>query len=106
MSNNAIHLNRPEPSGQVDCFSPKSPLSSRHLFSREDHNMPNFDVAVLDSEKRAREKQASRRRDESRLHSGIVSREDFARENGFFSSLPLHSFRIAAIGGRKVDKLR
>jgi hypothetical protein len=59
-----------------------------------------YAIGVLDSGKRARDKQASRERDNARLSSGEVSQNELRQENGFFSSLPLHRFRIAAIGGR------
>lgn len=68
--------------------------------------MSSFAIGVLDSKKRARDKQASRERDRLRLNSGLVDREGLRRENGFFSSLPLHEFRIASIGGRPLCKLR
>lgn len=68
--------------------------------------MPSFVIGVLDSERRVCEKQASRDRDRLRLNSGSVDREELRRENGFFSSLPLQGFRIAAVGGRRVGKLR
>ncbi len=68
--------------------------------------MPRAKIVPLDSQKRARDKQADRRRDASRLSKGAVSQEQLSRENGFFSPLPLHAFRIVAIGGRSIDKLR
>ena len=61
-----------------------------------------YAVRVLDSEKRAREKQASRDRDLMRLQSGEIDQEQLRRENSLFSSLPLRSFRIVAIGKRRI----
>jgi hypothetical protein len=89
-----------------NCFSPEHALSSENAAFLKEDEMPSFDVVILDSEKRAREKQASREHDEFRLRSGMVSREDLHRENSFFSSLPIHKFRIVAIGGRPIEKLR
>lgn len=68
--------------------------------------MKSYAIAALDSERRAREKQASRDQDQSRLRSGAVRADELRRENGFYSSLPLKSFRIASIGGRPVGASR
>ena len=59
-------------------------------------------IDVFDPEKRALAKQASRELDALRLDSGEVSRADLARTNGFFSSLPVHEFRIVAVGKRRL----
>lgn len=68
--------------------------------------MPKYQIRQLDSEKRAREKQASRDLDRKRLERGEISPEELNRENGFFSALPLHRFRITAIGGAPIEKLK
>jgi hypothetical protein len=68
--------------------------------------MPKYQIRQLDSAKRAREKQASRDQDRVRLERGDISPEALNRENGFFSALPLHKFRIAAIGGVPIEKLK
>ena len=62
--------------------------------------MPRF--AILDTDKRARQKQAARDHDAERLASGAVNIDDLRKEKSFFGSLPLHQFRIVAIGGRKI----
>jgi hypothetical protein len=66
----------------------------------------SYVVDILDSEARARQKQLSRERDELRLASGAVSRDDLRKENGFFSALDLPRFKIAAIGGRPLGVVR
>ena len=40
------------------------------------------------------------------LERGEISPEELNRENGFFSALPLHRFRITAIGGAPIEKLK
>jgi hypothetical protein len=62
----------------------------------------NYQIAHLDSRKRLLEKQESRDRDAARLASGAVSALDLRRENGFFSALPLHRFKMVAIGGKAI----
>lgn len=46
------------------------------------------------AEDRRREKEASRRADESAMQSGLISVESLAAENGFFSSLDLSNARV------------
>jgi len=59
----------------------------------------NYKIEKLDQAERARQKQESRDRDLARLASGEISAAELNRENGFFSALPLQSFKIEAIGG-------
>jgi len=68
--------------------------------------MKSYAVGVLDSEKRASQKQAGREQDRVRLQAGLIDRDELRRENGFYSSLPLRSFRIASVGGRPVGRVR
>lgn len=49
---------------------------------------------ALDTAKRAAEKQASRERDQERLASGEVTREQLMRKNGFLSALHIAQLRI------------
>ena len=65
-----------------------------------------YRIANLNQEARAREKQARRDHDEARLRANEVSREELSRENGFFSSLPLHGFRVVSVGGRPLSRAR
>jgi len=58
----------------------------------------------LDQEERARQKQASRDRDQARLAAREIDREDLRKENDFFSSLDLRNFRITAIGGKPLKR--
>lgn len=60
----------------------------------------SYKVAHLDSRKRALEKQESRDRDAARLKSGSVSASELRRENSIFSALPLHRYKMVAIGGK------
>ena len=55
---------------------------------------------------RVQEKARARKLDMERVKSGDATVADLAAENGIFWSLPLESFRIAAIGGVPFDKLR
>lgn len=61
----------------------------------------SYSVGHLDPRKRALEKQESRDRDQARLADGSVSHSQLRRENSFFASLPLHRFKIVAIGGKR-----
>jgi len=61
-------------------------------------------IGKLDQEERARQKQASRNRDQARLAAGEIDSEGLRKENGFFSSLDLKGFRIAAIGGKPLKQ--
>lgn len=63
-------------------------------------------IKVLNPRKRASDEQACREQDRLRVQSGMVSREQLRQENGFCSGLLLHSFRIAAISGRRVGTHR
>lgn len=51
---------------------------------------------------RALEKQESSDRDAARLAGGSVSAVDLRHDNGFFSALPLHLFKMVAIGGKAI----
>jgi hypothetical protein len=62
----------------------------------------SYQVAYLDNRNRVLEKQESRDRDAARLASGAVSAVDLRRENSFFSALPLHRFKMVAIGGKVI----
>lgn len=57
-----------------------------------------YRVGHLDSQKLAREKEASRAVDAARLASGEVDPLRLRKENGFFSALPLNRFKVVAIG--------
>lgn len=61
-------------------------------------------VGHLDSRKRALEKQESRDRDRARLDDLSVDPSQLRRENSFFASLPLHRFKIVAIGGKPLAR--
>jgi hypothetical protein len=63
----------------------------------------NYQVEKLDQAECVRKKQASRDCDLARLESGEISAAELNRENGFFSALPLHKFRIESIGGKPFD---
>lgn len=63
-----------------------------------------FEIGVLNGQDRVAQKEQSRAADLMRLAAGEISRDDLMRQNGFFSSLPIHSFRIVAIGGRPVKR--
>ncbi len=65
-----------------------------------------YQVGVLDSDARAREKQASRDRDAARLASGEIDRDSLRRKNGFFSSLEIKNFKIVSVGGRSLADAR
>jgi hypothetical protein len=60
----------------------------------------SYRVANLDSRKRALEKQKSRDRDQARLNNGSVSPAELRRENSMFAALPLHRYKMVAIGGK------
>ncbi len=60
----------------------------------------SYRVAHLDSRKRALEKQESRDRDQARLNNGSVSPSQLRRENSAFAALPLHRYKMVAIGGK------
>jgi hypothetical protein len=55
-----------------------------------------MDGGVNLAEQRAREKQASREKDELALQSGKISREELARENGAFA-FPRDRVRILVL---------
>jgi hypothetical protein len=57
-----------------------------------------FAQSVYDPLWRKRDKEASRARDEGRLLSGAISRQDMNRENGFLSSLKI--VRVDIVGRR------
>lgn len=59
-----------------------------------------YRVSHLDSRKRALEKQESRDRDQARLNAGSVRPSELRRENSVFSALPLHRYKMVAIGGK------
>ncbi|NTF23587.1 hypothetical protein G6L37_35020 [Agrobacterium rubi] len=65
----------------------------------------SYKIDVLNSNERAREKQKSRDRDQFRLDNGQVSGKELRRENSVFSSLPLHRFRMMAIGGKPLVQI-
>jgi hypothetical protein len=60
----------------------------------------SYRIAHLDSRKRALEKQESRDRDAARLKNGSISPSELRRENSLFSALPLHRYKMVAIGGK------
>ncbi|MEI2302116.1 hypothetical protein [Ensifer sp. MJa1] len=60
----------------------------------------SYRVAHLDSRKRALEKKESRERDQARLNNGSVSPSQLRRENSAFAALPLHRYKMVAIGGK------
>ncbi len=60
----------------------------------------SYRVAHLDLQKRALEKQESRDRDQARLDNGSVSPSQLRRENSAFAALPLHRYKMVAIGGK------
>jgi len=60
----------------------------------------SYRVSHLDSRKRALEKQESRDRDQARLNAGSVRPSELRRENSVFSALPLHRYKMVAIGGK------
>lgn len=64
----------------------------------------SYRIFDLDSEDRARHKQASRDEDLARLHSGEVSPAELSYENDFFAELDVASFEIVAIGGRPLHR--
>lgn len=106
MAKNSFRPDLQEPPTKPNCLKSGFQVSSSDVTGCREIKMPRFAVAILNSEERAREKQASCERDQKRLNSGEVSREELARENGFFSSLPLEKFRISSIGGRPIEKIR
>jgi hypothetical protein len=63
-----------------------------------------FKRGVLDPAKRAAEKQESRDRDERRLASCEVTREELCRENNFFRDL--RDTEIVVIGGKPIRRTR
>lgn len=63
-----------------------------------------YKVGILDPEKRAREKQARRDRDQQRLDEGSISPDELQRKNSAFAALPLHEFKIVAIGGKRISR--
>lgn len=62
----------------------------------------SYKVAHLDPRKRALEKQESRERDQARLNKGSVSASELRRENSAFAALPLHRYKMVAIGGKSL----
>ena len=52
----------------------------------------------FDPERRAREKQAAREQDDRDLADGLISREELAQRNGFFSSLSFDGSTIVRKG--------
>lgn len=64
----------------------------------------SYRVAHLDSNKRALEKQESRDRDQVRLDDGSVSPSQLRRENSAFAALPLHRYKMVAIGGKALTR--
>lgn len=58
---------------------------------------------ILNSRERALAKQQSRDDDRVRLESGIISGADLRHENGLASRLPMHRYKISAIGGRSIS---
>lgn len=60
----------------------------------------NFRVGQLDPNKRALEKQESRDSDRFRLQNGFVTPAQLRRENAALSALPLHRYKMVAIGGK------
>ncbi|MBX5041143.1 hypothetical protein [Rhizobium lentis] len=64
----------------------------------------SYRVAHLDSRKRALEKQESRERDQVRLDNGSVSPAQLRRENSAFAELPLHRYKMVAIGGKALAR--
>lgn len=55
---------------------------------------------------REKEKQLSRELDELRLTTNLVTNKQLKKENGFFSSLPLHKFKIVKIGNKTIENKR
>lgn len=60
----------------------------------------------VDIKNRAAQKQAARDYDRERLERGEITREDLRRENDFFYDVDFSKFRIVAIGGVPMEKLR
>lgn len=59
-------------------------------------------IAHLDCQKRALEKQRGRDEDQMRLDDGSVTPSRLRRENSAFSALPLHRYKMVAIGEKVV----
>ena len=59
---------------------------------------------LLDPQRRAREKQASRDEDARRLAAGEITAADLARENDFFAGFDPSKARISAIGERRIGR--
>ncbi len=59
-----------------------------------------FKHGILDPEERARQKQASRDRDQELLDKGLITPEQLRIKNSAFAALPLSEFKIIKIGGR------
>jgi hypothetical protein len=60
------------------------------------------EILILDSKKRAAEKQAARDKDQADLDAGLVTPAELNKRNGFFSALDLGSFTIEFAGRNKL----
>ena len=61
---------------------------------------PNRGFLMLDDGLRAKQKRLSRARDEMRLKSGEISRDQLKHDNSFFNALPIKRFKMVSVGDK------